>query len=121
MATLTVAGASTLDSDNVTLTADAMAIPSRVEPCGLTQMQAMRYGTVPIAHAVGGLVDTVIDGDTGFTFEAPTLAAFADAVARARDAYGTDAWAELMANGMARDWSWAGPAADYLELYRALI
>ena len=106
--------------------ADVIGVPSRFEPCGLTQMYGLRYGTVPVVRRVGGLADTVADADgrggaggqTGFVFDAATPAAFEACVRRAlalkRDAA---AWAALMRRGMRQELSWAGPARDYLALY----
>lgn len=108
--------------------ADVIAVPSRFEPCGLTQMYGLRYGTVPVVRRVGGLADTVIDDaapgggpsrrQTGFVFDAATPAAFEAGVRRAvllkRD---TAAWQAVMRRGMAQNLSWAGPARDYLALY----
>jgi len=100
--------------------ADVIAVPSRFEPCGLTQLYGLRYGTPPVVRRVGGLADTVADGVTGFVFDAATPAAFADAVRRAaaRRASPT-AWAAMQRAGMASDLSWAAPARQYLDLYRA--
>lgn len=102
--------------------ADAIAVPSRFEPCGLTQMYGLRYGTPPIVRRVGGLADTVADGVTGFVFDDATPTAFAAAVRRAaalnRD---SAAWWQLAGAGMAQDLSWAGPARDYLALYERAI
>ena len=98
--------------------ADAIAVPSRFEPCGLTQMYGLRYGTVPIVRRVGGLGDTVADGRSGIVFDATTPAAFEAAVRRAaallRD---VAAWNAMMRAGMAQDLSWARPAREYLALY----
>ena len=102
--------------------ADVIAVPSRFEPCGLTQMYGLRYGTPPVVRRVGGLADTVTDGDaahqTGFVFDAATPGAFESAVRRAQ-AMRRDpvAWQALMRHGMAQDLSWAGPAQAYLALY----
>jgi starch synthase len=102
--------------------ADVIAVPSRFEPCGLTQMYGLRYGTPPVVRRVGGLADTVTDGDaahqTGFVFDAATPGAFESAVRRAQ-ALRRDpvAWQALMRHGMAQDLSWAGPAQAYLALY----
>ncbi len=102
--------------------ADVIAVPSRFEPCGLTQLYGLRYGTPPVVRRVGGLADTVADGDpdhqTGFVFEAATPGAFEAAVRRAQ-ALRRDpvAWQALMRRGMAQDLSWAGPAQAYLALY----
>ena len=98
--------------------ADAIAVPSRFEPCGLTQMYGLRYGTVPIVRRVGGLGDTVADGRSGIVFDAATPAAFEAGVRRAaallRD---VAAWNAMMRAGMAQDLSWARPAREYLALY----
>lgn len=107
--------------------ADAFLMPSRFEPCGLTQMQAMRYGAIPIVTAVGGLVDTVPDADAdlrnGLGFVADRvettdlLAAMFRASRRLKDKRRTAAIQKRM---MSIDWSWAGPAQTYLQLYRDL-
>jgi len=102
--------------------ADVIAVPSRFEPCGLTQMYGLQYGTLPVVRRVGGLADTVSDGhpatQTGFVFDAATPGAFESAVRRAlalkRDAA---AWQAVMQRGMAQDLSWTGPAQAYLALY----
>ena len=110
--------------------ADVIAVPSRFEPCGLTQLYGLRYGTVPLVRRVGGLADTVVDaaadaqgGDssgrqTGFVFDAATPGAFEACMRRAlllkRD---TAAWQAVMRRGMSQNLSWAGPARDYLALY----
>jgi starch synthase len=105
--------------------ADAIAVPSRFEPCGLTQLYGLRYGTLPIVRRVGGLADTVQNdtgvadtASTGFTFDAATSSAFAAAVGRAVTAFGqAPRWESMMRRAMARDLSWRGPARDYLALY----
>ncbi len=102
---------------------DLFLMPSKQEPCGLGQLYAMRYGAVPVVHAVGGLCDTVepFDGDagTGVRFEAFTGEAFADAVRQAL-ALDADALARLRQNGMRADHSWAASATAYAEVYAAL-
>ena len=107
--------------------ADALLVPSRFEPCGLTQLCALRYGAVPVVARVGGLIDTVIDaapedGGTGVQFtpvEAPMLAG---AIARAAQLYRDQRlWRPLQAKGMAVDVSWRQPARRYAELYSDLI
>ncbi len=107
---------------------DMLLMPSRVEPCGLNQMYAMTYGTVPIVHAVGGLRDTVEPWDphtqqgTGFRFELFTSRAFHQAIRRALTVYHRpDQWRVLQRNGMQRNWSWERSAQEYLELYRTLV
>jgi starch synthase len=107
--------------------ADAFLMPSRYEPCGLNQMYSMRYGTVPVVRATGGLADTVSEFDattghgTGFTFVPYTPEALLDAIQRAVDAYHRPPdWRRLMRNGMACDFSWGPPARHYLALYQSL-
>jgi starch synthase len=98
--------------------ADAILVPSRFEPCGLTQMYGLRYGTVPIVRRVGGLADTVADGVTGFSFDAAVPAALAGAVRRAAASRALPAeWAAMMARGMGQSLTWHGPALQYLDLY----
>jgi starch synthase len=101
---------------------DALLIPSRYEPCGLTQMIAMRYGSVPVARETGGLADTIRDASnpdgTGFLFQAFDPAALEQALARTRAAFGTPAaWEDLMRRGMAKDFSWSRSALAYGALY----
>lgn len=112
--------------------ADAVLMPSRYEPCGLTQMYAMRYGTVPIVRAVGGLYDTVVPVTartvaektaTGFTYDHDTQQGLQWAIDRALDVYYTnpDLWRQLMLTGMGTDFSWSRSADRYLAVYgRAL-
>lgn len=106
--------------------ADAYVMPSRFEPCGLTQMQAMRYGAIPIVTAVGGLVDTVLDADldrrgTGFVAgrvaSEDLLAAMFRAARRIRDGRRHQA---LQRRIMSIDWSWRLPAGEYCALYAEL-
>ena len=106
--------------------ADAYLMPSRFEPCGLTQMQAMRYGAIPIVTAVGGLVDTVLDADldrkgTGFVAgrvaSEDLLAAMFRAARRLRDGRRHQA---LQRRVMSIDWSWRLPAGEYSALYAEL-
>jgi starch synthase len=108
--------------------ADLFLMPSRYEPCGLTQMTAMRYGTVPIVRATGGLDDTVVDFDertrtgSGFKFDEADPAALVHAVKRALAAYKhRDAWADLVQRAMRLDFSWSRSARRYAELYRELV
>ncbi len=102
--------------------ADVIAVPSRFEPCGLTQMYGLRYGTLPVVRRVGGLADTVSDFSTGFVFDAATPAAFEDAVRRAAGTRRNPAvWDRMVHTGMAQDLSWNGPARDYLALYRQAL
>jgi starch synthase len=101
---------------------DVLLVPSRVEPCGLVQLYALRYGAVPVVHAVGGLRDTVRDGETGFLFHEPTAAALVTTVRRALELFRSRReWSRLREAGMTQDWSWTQSAAAYDTLYRALL
>jgi len=102
--------------------ADLVLIPSRYEPCGLTQMIAMRYGAIPVARRTGGLADTVTDagdpGGTGLMFDELRPEALADALDRALAVYSDPPrWRELQTRGMQRDFSWARSARAYTDLY----
>jgi starch synthase len=103
--------------------ADMILVPSRFEPCGLTQMYGLRYGSVPVVRRVGGLADTVRNAESGtegngFVFDGAQPPALADAIARAVDVYRQPrAWAALMQRGMAENLSWDGPARQYMALY----
>jgi starch synthase len=109
--------------------ADAIAVPSRFEPCGLTQLYGLRYGTLPIVRRVGGLADTVVDAGadtasaaTGFMFDASTPAAFERCVRRAIDVRANGpAWAQMAAQGMSQNLTWQLPALQYLALYQRLM
>lgn len=101
---------------------DFTLMPSRFEPCGLTQMQAQRYGALPIAHATGGLADTIDDGTTGFLFSTLTANGLMEACHRAFDAYQDDGQiGEMRRAAMARSFGWAAAAAEYEALYRQLL
>jgi starch synthase len=109
---------------------DMLLMPSRFEPCGLTQFYAFRYGTVPVAHATGGLADTLVDTgyDTlmtgkanGFVFEHCNVGAFQWAVERAVGLYAKkDQWAKIVKACIAQDFGWGRSAALYRDLYKAL-
>ncbi|HEY1741331.1 MAG TPA: glycogen/starch synthase [Acidimicrobiia bacterium] len=103
---------------------DLLLMPSRFEPCGLTQMQAMRYGTLPVVTGVGGLLDTVVDADTdprrGTGFVAPVAdpVALLDAWHRAVRAWSNASRRRaIQKRAMRADWSWVEPARRYVELY----
>ena len=110
---------------------DLFAMPSRFEPCGLGQMYAMRYGTIPVVHAVGGLRDTVLDpgdaelargGGTGVRFEPATTRAFGQALDRAVTLLRQPGARTAMRRAaMARDSSWQASAHEYVQLYRSLV
>ena len=107
--------------------ADIMLVPSRYEPCGLTQLYAQRYGAIPVVRATGGLADTVVDATpeairdgraTGFTFGPCEATALVHAVERALDAR-ADAglWNDLVCTAMRQDWSWDASAREYVQLF----
>jgi len=100
---------------------DIFLMPSRYEPCGISQMIAMRYGSVPLVRAVGGLHDTVTDSETGFVFVDKKVKSFNDTVRRALDLYPYHSrWANLQKAGMAQDFSWPNSARKYFDLYKKL-
>lgn len=100
--------------------ADLFLMPSRYEPCGLNQIYSLRYGTVPVVRATGGLDDTV-EESTGFKFSGLSALAFAAALREAFAAFRhPETWTKLIRNGMARDFSWDASAKAYLGLYRSL-
>jgi starch synthase len=107
--------------------ADVITVPSRFEPCGLTQLYGLRYGTLPLVRRVGGLADTVVDASldavragtaTGFVFDAASPGALGAALQRATEAFAKPKlWKQLMASAMAQDFSWQGAAQNYMALY----
>ena len=107
--------------------ADAILVPSRFEPCGLTQLYGLRYGTIPVVAMTGGLVDTVINASpmalragvaTGLQFGPVTAHAMAGALIRLTELYGEpDTWAQLQANAMRQEVGWNASAAEYAALY----
>lgn len=110
--------------------ADVMVVPSRFEPCGLTQLYALRYGCVPLVSRVGGLNDTVIDANvaalqaevaTGVQFGPPDEGALANAIRRTLALYADDkSWKKMQRRGMKSDVSWASSAARYAQIYASL-
>jgi starch synthase len=108
--------------------ADIFLMPSQFEPCGLSQLYSLKYGTVPVVRRTGGLADTVVDSTvqtlaagtaTGFHFIPYTPAAFLATINRALDLYRDrpERWLALQQTGMGHDWSWERSAAEYEELY----
>ncbi len=107
--------------------ADLFLMPSRFEPCGLNQIYSLKYGTVPIVRAVGGLDDTIEDyhsktqGGNGFKFKDYSPSGLFEAIRRALQVYrDRSAWEKLMIRGMIADFSWDRSARAYLELYQDL-
>jgi starch synthase len=99
--------------------ADALLMPSFYEPCGLTQMRAQRYGTIPIGRRVGGLVDTIEDGATGFLFNDYSCEALVASLDRATERFAdAGGWREMMRQAMSRDFGWPQAADKYIALYR---
>ncbi len=111
--------------------ADAILIPSRFEPCGLTQLYGLRYGSVPVAARTGGLADTIIDANeaalasgaaTGFLFDGVTEKSLVRAIKRAVAAFADrSVWRTLQAQGMKADFSWTRSGRKYADLYRRII
>jgi starch synthase len=100
--------------------ADMFLMPSQYEPCGLSQIYSLRYGTVPIVRATGGLDDTV-DESTGFKFVEYTPKALQAAIEQALDTFEKPgAWIARMRRGMAKDFSWDTSAREYQRLFRSL-
>ncbi|WP_373790616.1 glycogen synthase, partial [Jeotgalibaca porci] len=108
---------------------DMFLMPSAFEPCGLSQMISMRYGTIPIVHEIGGLKDTVIPYNeitgegTGFSFWGFNSTNLLATISRALDVYEDqpEEWQQLMSQGMDSDFSWAQPAKEYLSIYQSLL
>ena len=110
--------------------ADMFLMPSRFEPCGLNQLYSLRYGTVPLVRATGGLADTITGYDpqspnpaaNGFVFQEYSTLALSECLRQACDVFRRpEVWKQLMAAGMAQDWSWARSAKEYIELYRKMM
>ncbi len=108
--------------------ADIFLMPSRYEPCGLNQIYSLKYGTVPVVRATGGLDDTIQEWDalqgtgTGFKFQGLKALSFLEATDRALAAFQQkDSWTQLMRNGMNQDFGWQKPAHEYAELYEEVI
>ena len=111
--------------------ADMFLMPSRYEPCGLNQLYSLRYGTVPIVRATGGLADTIVDAHeatvangtaVGFSFESYLPEELDRAIRRAVEAFGNQSlWSQLVETGMRQDWSWNRSARHYVELYQKIM
>ena len=108
--------------------ADILLMPSRYEPCGLTQMYALKYGTIPVVRATGGLDDTVQEFDpqsgkgNGFKFNSYDPAAFLKAIKKALSIYFERAlWQRIIKNAMKSDFSWRRSAEQYIELYESIL
>lgn len=106
---------------------DIFLMPSKVEPCGLAQMYAMRYGCIPVVRSTGGLKDTVRDAQeniktgNGIVFEKYSASALKKAITRAIDMYNGTSWNKIIKNAMKCDWSWEKPASEYMKVYKHLV
>lgn len=111
---------------------DMFIVPSIFEPCGLTQMISLKYGSIPIVRKTGGLADTIFDVDfsgkpfieaNGYTFDSPDIKGVESALSRAIDCWfqDPDKWRKMMIHGMTIDFSWNIPADKYLQIYAALL
>jgi starch synthase len=110
---------------------DMFLMPSSFEPCGLNQLYSLKYGTIPVVRATGGLADTIVDCTpetlatktaNGFSFREYTALALSDTLRRAWDAYANQpAWDQLIATGMQQDWSWHRSAKQYVALYEETL
>lgn len=109
---------------------DIFLMPSRFEPCGLNQLYSLRYGTVPLVRATGGLADTIIGFDphvphpnaNGFVFQEYSSLALSEALRQACDVYRRpEVWKDLVGIGMGQDWTWARSARQYVELYQKTV
>jgi starch synthase len=102
--------------------ADGLLMPSLYEPCGLTQMRAQRYGTIPVARRVGGLADSIADDVTGVLFDEYSPAGLTAALDRATRSYRRPAtWRALVRRAMAQQFGWDVSTARYLEVYRRAL
>jgi starch synthase len=111
--------------------ADVILVPSRQEPCGLTQLYALRYGALPLVRRTGGLADTVVDADaqstmdttaTGFMFNEPSSWVLGETIGRACRVYREEprTWTQVQRHAMQQNFSWAASAREYLDLYAGL-
>jgi len=110
---------------------DVMMVPSRFEPCGLTQLYALRYGTIPLVHRVGGLADTVVDADeagladgtaTGIVFAEPAVPGLLGAIHRVNRLHARpEVWRALQRQAMQARFGWDDAARSYLDLYRTAL
>jgi starch synthase len=105
---------------------DAFLVPSLYEPCGLTQMISMRYGSLPIGRTVGGLVDTIDDREgsqNGFLFEKSTIEELEDVVLYVYDEWmnNRDEWKQMVKNAMSADFSWKKAAREYIKVYKNML
>jgi starch synthase len=106
---------------------DIFLMPSRYEPCGLNQIYSLKYGTVPVVRATGGLDDTIEEWNqktgvgTGFKFDSLLPQDFLSAIDRALGAYRKAIWPQIIRNGMRKNYDWSAPAKEYAEVYKLVV
>lgn len=101
---------------------DFTLMPSRFEPCGLSQMYAQRFGSLPIGHRTGGLAETIVDGETGFLFDRASATGFLGSLCRAFSTFGMkDRLNQMRRSAMAQGFSWSNAARAYAALYKASV
>ncbi|MET3996524.1 glycogen synthase [Bradyrhizobium sp. S3.9.2] len=101
---------------------DFTLMPSRFEPCGLSQMYAQRFGSLPIGHRTGGLAETIVDGETGFLFDRASALGFLGSLCRAFSTFGMkDRLDHMRRSAMSQAFSWGASARSYAALYRSSI
>jgi len=99
---------------------DFTLVPSRFEPCGLTQMYAQRYGSIPLGHQTGGLAETIADNQTGFLFDRPVISSFMGGLCRAFSVFGDkERLGQMRERAMAQSFSWSNSASTYRRLYES--
>jgi starch synthase len=97
-------------------------MPSRFEPCGLSQMYAQRFGSLPIAHKIGGLGETILDGATGFLFESAKADHLVGAIERAKSVFGRkEDFGAMRSRAMNRSFGWRHAVPSYLDVYRRAL
>ncbi|MBV8701469.1 MAG: glycosyltransferase, partial [Bradyrhizobium sp.] len=98
---------------------DFTLVPSRFEPCGLSQMYAQRFGSLPIGHRTGGLAETIVDGETGFLFRKASTASLLSGLCRAFSVFGAgERFGAMRRAAMEQSFGWSASASSYLSLYR---
>ena len=110
----------TVMANRIYAASDVLIIPSKYEPSGLTQMIAMKYGTLPLVRSTGGLKDSVDDMVDGFCFDQYTSESLTDAINKSLSIFKKDKWFEMINNAMNKDFSWDKSALEYLDLYKKI-
>jgi starch synthase len=111
-----------IDARRILAGSDFTLMPSRFEPCGLTQMYAQRFGSLPIGHRTGGLAETIVDGETGFLFDRVSATGFLGSLCRAFSTFGMkDRLDQMRRSAMAQPFSWSDAARAYAAIYKASV